>query len=66
MSSVKKIEEAVEQLSAKELASFRSWFAAYDSAQWDADIEQDVASGNLDSLAEEALSEFHAGRAREV
>lgn len=65
MSNIKEIEKAVERLSAEELTSFRSWFAAYDAAQWDADIERDIASGKLDSLADEALSEFRAGSARE-
>ncbi|MCC5790917.1 MAG: hypothetical protein JJT75_14905 [Opitutales bacterium] len=66
MSGIKEIEEAVERLSTKELATFRSWFATYDAAQWDSDIELDIAAGKLDSLADEALSEFRSGRAREI
>jgi len=66
MSKVEEIEEAVERLSAKELASFRAWFARYDAAQWDADIELDIAAGKLDSIADESLSEFRSDRAREI
>ena len=66
MGNVKEIEDAVERLSTKELASFRSWFATYDAAQWDADIELDVAAGKLESLADEALSELRSGKAREI
>ena len=66
MDNVKELEDAVERLSTKELASFRSWFATYDAAQWDADIELDVAAGKLESLADEALSEFRSGKAREI
>jgi hypothetical protein len=66
MSKIEEIEEAVEQLSPKELSVFRTWFSAYDAAQWDAAIEIDVAAGKLDSLADEALSDYRAGSVRQL
>jgi hypothetical protein len=60
------IERAVEQLSADELAKFRRWFLKFDAAAWDAQIEADAAAGKLDALAEEALAEYRAGKAREI
>jgi hypothetical protein len=64
MKSVDDLERAVQQLSADELAEFRRWFASFDAAAWDAQLEADVASGRLDGLAEEALSDFREGRTR--
>jgi hypothetical protein len=55
MGDVKSIEKAVEALPPSELAEFRRWFADFDAAAWDVQIEQDAASGKLDALAAEAL-----------
>jgi hypothetical protein len=65
MSSVNEIEEAVLRLSESELASFRAWFAEFDAEAWDRRIENDVASGRLDVLADEALEDLRAGRCTE-
>jgi hypothetical protein len=65
MGSVKEIEEAVLGLSETELAAFRTWFAEYDAAAWDRRIEDDVAAGRLDALADEALDDLRAGRCTE-
>jgi hypothetical protein len=48
----------VEQLPPAELAKFREWFAKYDAAQWDRAIEDDVRSGRLDALADEAIADW--------
>jgi hypothetical protein len=66
MNNIEEIEEAVERLSSKELSSFRTWFSTYDAARWDAAIEVDIAAGKLDSLADEALSEYRSGAARQL
>ncbi len=62
MSTIKEVEEAVRRLSAEELAAFRDWFAEFDAAAWDRQIEQDVTAGRLDALAEEALNDLRQGR----
>lgn len=59
-------ERAVTQLSAKDLAKFRRWFAKYDGAAWDEQIEADAKSGRLDSLAQEALAEYRTGKSPEI
>ena len=64
MRSVVELENAVQQLSPDELAEFRRWFASFDAAAWDAQLESDASTGRLDSMAEEALSEFRQGRTR--
>jgi hypothetical protein len=62
MSSVREIEEAVERLTPAELDAFRTWFAEFDATAWDHQMEEDVAAGRLDALADEALEELRAGR----
>lgn len=52
MGSIQEIEEAVLKLSPEELAAFRAWFAEFEAATWDEQIERDVAAGRLDRLAE--------------
>jgi len=66
MDTVESIENAVEQLGRDDLASFREWFSAFEAAQWDAQIEQDIAAGKLDELATAAIEEFEAGKTKEL
>ena len=66
MGTVTEIEEAVRRLDAAELAKFREWFAEFDAAQWDRQIERDAAAGRLDALAEEALADLRGGRTKEL
>lgn len=66
MSTVERLENEVAQLPPDDLAAFRRWFAEFDAAVWDAKIEADAAAGKLDALAAEALSEYQAGKAREI
>ena len=60
------LEKAVAELPMDQLARFRAWFEEFEAAHFDKKIEQDSAAGRLDRLAEEALSDFRAGRAREL
>jgi hypothetical protein len=66
MTTLEHAEKIVAQLSPEELAQFRQWFAEFDGDAWDAQIEADAAAGKLDALAEEALAEYHAGKATEI
>jgi hypothetical protein len=66
MTTIVGIEKAVEKLTVDELAKFRAWFEAFDAARFDEKIERDAKSGKLDRLAEEAMADFRAGRAREL
>lgn len=66
MSTIKEIEKAVRQLSAKDLAAFRAWFAEFDSEFWDRQLEEDAAAGKLDALADEALQDYREGRCTEL
>lgn len=64
--AVKDIQEAVTQLSADDLASFRSWFEDFDAKIWDEQFEDDAKAGRLDALADQALADFRAGRYEEL
>jgi hypothetical protein len=66
MTTVEQITGAVKQLPKKDLARFRKWFAEYDAAVWDRQLERDAAAGRLDVLAREALRDHRTGRTREL
>jgi hypothetical protein len=65
VSKLEALEKRVPALSAEELAEFRQWFAEFDRAEWDRQIERDVKAGKLDALADEALREHAAGKSSE-
>jgi hypothetical protein len=52
-------------LPADELARFRAWFEEFEAARFDEPIGRDAKAGKLDQLAEQALADFHASRARD-
>jgi hypothetical protein len=62
MSTVEELEAAVRKLSLEERQAFRAWFAKFDADEWDRQIEDDVAAGRLDWLANEAAADLQAGR----
>lgn len=62
MSSLNEIEDAVLRLTPAELDAFRAWFAEFDAAAWDRQMEDDVSAGRLDALADEALDDLRTGR----
>ena len=62
MTSVQDIKAAIEQLAPEQRANFRAWFEAVDARKWHQQIEQDLSSGRLDWLAEEALGDQAFGR----
>jgi hypothetical protein len=66
MTKLEKLEQEIQTLSAKELTTFRAWFAAFDAAAWDEQIDHDVKGGRLDGLAETALADHRAGRSRKL
>lgn len=66
MSTVHEIEQAIRGLGPQDLATLRDWFAAFDADLWDRQLEQDVAGGRLDWLAEEALRDLSEGRCTDL
>ena len=62
MTTVQEIEKAVQRLPERKLDSFRSWFEAFDARTWDKQFEQDVQSGKLDALADQAVKDLKTKR----
>lgn len=59
MSTVQEIESAIEKLSDEQVEEIRAWL-------FDREIARDAASGMLDSLADEAIRDVRAGRAKQL
>jgi len=66
MQAVQELQSAVSQLSVDELARFREWFDEFDAKAWDKQFEEDVKSGKLDQLANQAIADFRAGKCKEL
>jgi hypothetical protein len=64
MKSVEELEREIRELPPEQFAELRRWFAELDAARWDRQIEEDAASGRLDSLVQEAREDYRAGRTR--
>lgn len=60
------LEKTVSQLPPDDLSKFRAWFLEFDAQNWDQRIEDDVANGRLDKLAEKAIREHQAGDSTEL
>jgi hypothetical protein len=64
--TVKEIEKAIERLSEDDLSDLREWFYKFDNEVWDKQFESDVKAGKLDRLAEKAISDYRAGKCKEL
>lgn len=53
--NVEELEREVSQLPPAELKQFSQWFDEFKADQWDKQIEEDIVSGRLGSIAEHAL-----------
>jgi len=66
MSTIEQIETAILTLPSDDFERLRQWFFDVDYQRWDEQLEQDIAEGRLETLAEEAIAEFKAGNYREI
>jgi len=55
------LEKTISDLPAKDLSRFRAWFLEFDAKNWDEQIEDDMITGRLDRLADQAIREHGAG-----
>ena len=62
--SVEELEKAVAELSRKDRARLLALLEEMDAAEFDAKIEQDIAAGKFDELADQALADHAAGKTR--
>ena len=54
----------LQQLTPEERAPFRAWYEAWDAAEWDRQLETDIAAGRLERVAESAVADHRVGRSR--
>ncbi len=66
MITLKEIESVIKNLSKVDLSEFRAWFEEFDAKTWDKQFEEDASSGKLDKLAKQAISDFKAGKYKEL
>ena len=66
MQTIQELQSIVSQLSADELARFREWFDKFDAEVWNRQFEEDVKSGKLDRLANQAIADFKAGKCKQL
>ncbi len=66
MTTLHEIEGAISDLSSNELARFRAWFEDFDATLWDKQFEDDAKTGNLDTFVDKAVTDFKAGRFKEL
>lgn len=66
MSTLKEIKSAVQQLPPAKRAQLWAWFLSFDASAWDQQMEDDMYTGKLDWLANEAISDSQAGRCSEL
>ncbi len=59
--SVQEIEVAITKLSSAEIQELSDWITEYRNQQWDRQLEEDVESGRLDALLDEADNEYQKG-----
>jgi hypothetical protein len=64
MTTVREIENAIEQLPREQFSQLHDWIVEKDWENWDAQIEFDSASGKLDFLVDEALRDAKSGHTR--
>ena len=64
--TVEEIEKAIMQLPQDQLRQFRTWYEAFDSDEWDEQIERDALSGRLDSLADAAIAAHKGGKSKKL
>ena len=64
--TLKEIEQAIAQLPKDQLAEFRAWYEKFDADVWDRQIEEDIAAGKLDALADAAIADHRAGRTKKL
>jgi len=66
MTSVEKIEQQIEELSAPEFAEIREWILERDWVRWDTHVERDVSAGKLEDLIGESQQDYQSGRSRRL
>lgn len=66
LSTIQEIQNEVSRLSPAELRRFRERFDEFDAEEWDRQFESDANGGKFDKMADQALDDWRAGKAKEL
>ena len=66
MTKLEKIQSSIAELSPREIAELREWFAELDARLFDEKIERDAKAGKFDKLAGQALADHARGLSRKL
>ena len=61
MSIIEQTKAAILSLPADEFEQLKRWLSDLDYERWDEELEEDIAEGKLEALAQEAIASFEAG-----
>ncbi len=64
--TVTEIESAIEQLPPKKVSELSEWFAEFEARLWDKQIAEDLQSGKLQKLIDEARKDFVEGKCQSL
>lgn len=64
--TLQEIEEAITGLTQQEFVELRDWLAEFEAEVWDRQIEEDAASGRLESIMKRSIEEYREGRYSET
>lgn len=64
--TLQEIEEAITGLTQQEFVELRDWLAEFEAEVWDRQIEEDAASGRLESIMKRSIEECREGRYSET
>lgn len=64
MSTIAEIEDALRTLPVKDAATVAGWLQRYLDEHWDQQIDDDIAAGRLDRIAERSLHAYQAARVK--
>ena len=62
--SIEQLEKAIASLPRDEFARLAAWFAEYEAAEWDRQIEEDQRAGRLDHVIQRVRDDIAAGRSK--
>ncbi len=64
MSTVAEIESALSRLPVKDARAVADWLQEHLDAEWDKQMDEDIAAGQFDPLWEKAKADIAAGRVK--
>ena len=62
MSTVAEVEKVLRKMPVEDARAVAEWLQNYLDEKWNRQIDEDIAAGRLDKLAEKALDHYRAGR----